>query len=629
MASAPYLPLRSRPHVIKLDAKKTEYRADIDGLRAIAVLLVVGFHAFPLSIPGGFVGVDVFFVISGFLITRLILEREMAGVFTIRDFYIRRALRILPALSVVLLTTVVVGWFFAFPSVYKAIGLDTIAGALFIPNLVFWNETGYFGLIADHAPLLHLWSLGIEEQFYLVWPCLLLLLVRRLKVSPAPVLAALSALSLIYSSVAAFHDHAAAFYSPFSRMWELGAGGILASLRIDTRYPETFAVAGFIAIMASAFGLSEASPFPGLLAIAPVAGTSLMIIGRSHVLAMRPLVGFGLISYPLYLWHWPLLSLIAILDFHTELSKALAVAISVLLAWFTRQYVEYPVRFGSLRQSGLAIVAAATAVVFAGGFFVFASDGLPNRFPFEIQRVLAFQEYKIPAKARLDRCWLNDDSDFSKYEFDCRKGDILVWGDSYAAFLATGLPEPYAQFVRSGCMPVLGVGSDVCMQSNALVADEIIRLKPKRLILFARWLLQFPTWSGQPTLATKLETTLRKLKNGIDDVILLGPSPYLFPDVPELVYQYWKRSGELPDRLNEQSILQAETDKIMSAVALGANVRYFSMLNLLCNTEGCLTHTLKSKADLLIWDYGHLTTDGADYVVSQLGLAKSMAGAAP
>jgi peptidoglycan/LPS O-acetylase OafA/YrhL len=374
------LPVEPRPHVIKPDATKIEYRADIDGLRAIAVLLVVGFHSFPLSVPGGFIGVDVFFVISGFLITKLILDRETAGVFTIRDFYIRRARRILPALCLVLAATLVIGWFTASPSEYKTLGLDTIAGALFVPNLVFWNDTGYFGLIAERTPLLHLWSLGIEEQFYLVWPCLLLLLVRRLRIRPAPVLITLSVISLFYSSIAAFHDHAAAFYSPFSRMWELGAGGILASLRINTRYPETFALAGFIAIVSSAFALSDASTFPGLLAVVPVAGTAMMIVGRSHILAKPPFVGFGLISYPLYLWHWPLLVFVAALDFHTELAKAIAIGFSIVLAWLTTRYVEYPIRFGSWRQGGLAISAAAIAAICMAGLVIFASHGVPQRY---------------------------------------------------------------------------------------------------------------------------------------------------------------------------------------------------------------------------------------------------------
>src|SRR5208282_803264 len=220
-----------RPHLAN------DYRADIDGLRAVAVGLVVVFHAFPLLIPGGFIGVDVFFVISGYLITALILDQQAVGSFSIKAFYIRRARRILPALCVVITATLIIGWFVLFPLPYQRLGLHAMAGALFIPNLVYWNDAGYFDDEAITKPLLHLWSLGVEEQFYLVWP-LLLILLRRWKAQTTATLCALSVMSLIYSSIASFHDPIAAFFSPLSRLWELGAGGILASRRVEVRYPE-------------------------------------------------------------------------------------------------------------------------------------------------------------------------------------------------------------------------------------------------------------------------------------------------------------------------------------------------------------------------------------------------------
>ena len=583
------------------------------------MLLVVGFHSFPLSVPGGFIGVDVFFVISGFLITKLILDREAAGTFTIQDFYIRRARRILPALCLVLAATLVIGWFTASPAEYKALGLDTIAGALFVPNLVFWNDTGYFGLIVERTPLLHLWSLGIEEQFYLVWPCLLLLLVRRLRVRPAPVLIALSAVSLIYSSVAAFHDHAASFYSPFSRMWELGAGGILASLRINTRYPETFALAGFIAIMSSAFALSDTSVFPGLLAVVPVAGTAMMIAGRSRILAKPPFVALGLISYPLYLWHWPLLVFIAALDFHTELAKAIAVGFSIVLAWLTARYVEYPVRFGSWRQRGLTISAAATVAICIVGLIVFEFRGVPQRFPADIVAVLDAENFQYPPGN--GHCWIHNEADFSTFDPQCRDGAILIWGDLYSGALATGLPEPHAQFSRNACLPLLMDANDECATSNAKVVAEILHLKPRRVILFGRWLYQVTNWQANPSLVGPLRNTLHELHSGVGDIVLVGPVPLWLPSAPKLIYQYWRSRRVLPDRLSIPTGDYSASEQVMRTIAASEGIHYASILDALCNSDGCLTHSPASKTDLLIWDNGHLTTDGAKFVVEKLGLA--------
>src|ERR1700731_4477337 len=194
------------------------YRADIDGLRAAAVALVVGFHAFPAVISGGFVGVDVFFVISGYLITGLILDRQATGRFSIKDFYVRRARRILPALGTVITATLVIGWFVLLPVAYEQLGLHALAGSLFFPNLIFWSEAGYFDFAAKAKPLLHLWSLGIEEQFYMIWPALLIA-ARRWRANTTLILCAFAALSLIYSSIEVFSNTVAAFYSPLSRLW--------------------------------------------------------------------------------------------------------------------------------------------------------------------------------------------------------------------------------------------------------------------------------------------------------------------------------------------------------------------------------------------------------------------------
>jgi peptidoglycan/LPS O-acetylase OafA/YrhL len=599
----------------------SDYRADIDGLRAVAVALVVGFHTFPLSVPGGYIGVDVFFVISGYLITGLILDLQTAGRFSIKQFYIRRARRILPALSVVMAATLMIGWFALSPSAYDSLARHTVASALFVPNLLYWREAGYFDPGALSKPLLHLWSLGVEEQFYLVWP-LLLLLLRRREARTSGILGALSAISFIYCCVASYHDPVAAFYSPLSRLWELGVGGVLASRRIEVRHPEIASCLGLLLILGAAFTLTDTSVFPGLLAVIPVGGTAMLIAGRSWILSRRPFVALGLISYPLYLWHWPLLSFATFLDFQTERAKGIVVAISIILAWLTTRYVEYPVRFGSLRRYGAALSVALTVAVALSAFIVFRFDGLPWRYPPDIRRVFATRDYAFSSPARRSQCWIALNANFDSYQPACRDGKILVWGDSFSALLATGLPKPYAQFSRDSCMPLLTGKADDCAKGNAAVAEEILRIKPKRVILFGLW--PGTTWQADPTFNEALRFTLHKLRQGIDDVILIGPSPIWSPGLPDAVLAYWLKHRILPDRL--RLLVSAEnyhaTDKVMGDIARAEHVRYISIFDVLCNSDGCLTHTRDSRAELLFWDYGHMTVGGATYVADELGLAR-------
>jgi peptidoglycan/LPS O-acetylase OafA/YrhL len=598
----------------------TGYRADLDGLRAVSVLLVVGFHTFPINVPAGFIGVDVFFVISGYLITGFILDALAAGTFSILEFYTRRARRILPALCVVIAATLAIGWFVTFPAPYKRLGLDAWASALFFPNLIDWSEAGYFDAIAESKPLLHLWSLGVEEQFYLLWPVLLVTLVwwgrRR-----AAVLCLIGIASFVYSCVAVFHDPVAAFYSPLSRLWELGIGSILAFYPVKLGRQEIVSLTGLAIILVSALVLNDSRPFPGALAMAPAFGTALVIVGRSDTLAWAPLVAVGLISYPLYLWHWPLLSLASTLGFHTELAKGIAVAISVLLAWTTAQFVEYPVRFGSFRSAGVVVSAVSMLFIAASAYIIFLYDGFLVRYPASIRPVLATKEYIALHPALFgSACWFNYNELLSNYPATCRDGDVLIWGDSYAGTLAMGLTKPFAQLIRTACLPLLSEDTNSCARGNVAAFAEIVRLKPKRTILFGDWLIPVANWKNAPEHQQLLRTTLNALRQNGNNVVLVGWSPFWWPSLPDLVYKYWSKSGELPDRLDVVSDKARETDASLREVAESEHVPFVSILDALCNREGCLTHTPASKDELLAFDYGHFTAEGARYLVKILSL---------
>ena len=355
----------------------TTYRPDIDGLRAIAVLSVLAFHAFPTLLPGGFIGVDVFFVISGFLISGIILSEISAGTFTVRRFYARRIRRIFPALALLLAAVLAFGWLALAPSAFRQLGWHTAFSAGFGENLWLWRKSGeYFDEGSAVKPLLHLWSLGVEEQYYLLWPLLLLLLRRHLS-RAAWLIAAVAVLSFAANVLTVDDSPKLAFYWPHTRFWELMVGSGLAyvafhrpSLHLG-RASNYLALIGACLLIAGLAITNESSPFPGWWALLPTLGTAFLIASPSAwinrlLLVQKPLVYIGLISYPLYLWHWPLLVYSRIVG-NAEPPTAIrlaALAVSGLLAWLTYELLEKRLR----RQSGaVPYLAGAVAVLGALG----------------------------------------------------------------------------------------------------------------------------------------------------------------------------------------------------------------------------------------------------------------------
>jgi len=380
------------------------YRSDIDGLRALAVLSVVFFHAFPEVLPGGFTGVDVFFVISGFLISTILYSNLEAGRFSIFDFYGRRIRRIFPALILVLASCYALGWFILLPDEFAQLGKHMAGGAGFVQNFILWGESGYFDNSAETKPLLHLWSLGIEEQFYIVWPILLWLGYRlRLNLLSITVLIAIISFALNIRGINVTKDLTATFYSPQTRFWELLIGGTAAYL---TLYPSIkfkhgisrvlksvhnawiaivwdsqkqiekqalasaftatearlkyfssanlYSIAGLLLLIAGMIFINKHRAFPGWWALMPTIGAVLLIIAgplaviNRTLLSNKIMVALGLISYPLYLWHWAILSYLRIMQGEVPLwwHRVLAVLLAVGLSILTYKFIEKPIRFG-------------------------------------------------------------------------------------------------------------------------------------------------------------------------------------------------------------------------------------------------------------------------------------------
>src|SRR6185503_12942841 len=380
------------PQPIAHAATEFAYRPDVDGLRAVAVLAVLAFHGFPRVAPGGFVGVDVFFVISGFLISGIILDALKRGTFSFADFYARRIRRIFPALALVLVATVVLGWWTLIPADYRQLGAHVAAGAGFVSNVLLWRDAGYFDAAAESKPLLHLWSLGVEEQYYLVWPLLLFVLRRHIH-RVLPMVAAFAVASFALNVFLVQRNPTATFYLPQTRFWELMLGGMLAYVRVFgptdggrrarpllravraalARAPirNALATAGALLVATALLVLDESSAFPGSWALLPTVGTTLLIAAgpdawlNRRVLAHRGFVYIGLISYPLYLWHWPLLTYVR-LYIGAEppvLVRCAALAASVLLAWLTYELLEKRIRRArSPRARRRTVAALATSL---------------------------------------------------------------------------------------------------------------------------------------------------------------------------------------------------------------------------------------------------------------------------
>jgi peptidoglycan/LPS O-acetylase OafA/YrhL len=384
-----------------------KYRPEIDGLRAIAVSAVVLFHAFPSWIKGGFTGVDVFFVISGYLISKIILIDFEKGEFNFANFYGRRIKRIFPALIVVVAACLAAGWFVLLADELNQLGSHIAGAAGFVSNLVLWGESGYFDNSAETKPLLHLWSLGIEEQFYLLWPLILWVAWRR-KFGILTVTAFVALISFLLNLKGVKQDPVATFYSPQTRFWELAFGSMLAwatlhkkdvlpriekmltfclpraiwsgNQAIDGKEVANFLSLIGLALLAFGFwGINKRFSFPGIWATIPVTGAVLIIAAGSKawvnrtILSSKVAVWLGLISFPLYLWHWPLLSFARIVEGTTPNPQvsAIAIALSILLSWLTVNFIEKPARFGKV-GANLAVVSLSCGLASLGifGFYI-------------------------------------------------------------------------------------------------------------------------------------------------------------------------------------------------------------------------------------------------------------------
>ncbi|EJM69387.1 acyltransferase family protein [Pseudomonas sp. GM55] len=486
----------------------TKYRPDIDGLRAIAVLSVVGFHAFPVWVTGGFIGVDIFFVISGYLITTILLEGLARGKFSIPEFYARRVNRIFPALLTVMIASYAFGWLTLFPDEFQQLGKHLAGGSAFISNLVLWNESGYFDTSAEIKPLLHLWSLGIEEQYYIFWPVIMWAAWKK-QFNLLTIAVLLLGASFALNMESIRENPTFTFYMPQTRCWELLIGSVLAYLSLykisvfdkafeaTDRFLATIIhkpvpvadghtirnVLSFIGLGLIAYGLATITKddqFPGWRAIFPTVGTALIIAAGSRswlnrsILSNKLMVWVGLISFPLYLWHWPLLAFARIIqgDVPSRDIRIAAVFTAIILAWLTYRFLERPLR-NNQSKFKTPILVILMASIGGVGFATFNLGGLPER-----KAVKGAEEFNSQFVGPIWKFTKNDIC-INRYQFKeaesygwwfCitnrdEKPTLLLLGNSYANHLFPGLAAEDKiknQTILSigACAPNMGDPSD-------------------------------------------------------------------------------------------------------------------------------------------------------------------------
>jgi peptidoglycan/LPS O-acetylase OafA/YrhL len=651
------------------DANRTGYRPDIDGLRAVAIISVLLFHAFPDFMKGGFAGVDVFFVISGYLISQIIYSEVHRGRFSLLRFYGRRVRRIFPALLVVLATCLVAGWLAFFPSEYALLGKHVAGGAGFIANLVLLHDVNYFDVNPASKPLLNLWSLGVEE--HIVWPLMVCLLAKTpIRFGLLALAATLLSVAVAIHDVRWLHDTQIAFFSPLARFWELMIGALAAYVSSPHRRPSAIerlfdrlnassmlSLCGVTLIGIGFWMIGRKGGFPNQWVALPTIGTAIVILAGPDawpnrlLLANRILVGVGLISFPLYLWHWPILSFARITNLEVPRLSLLALAFALSIA--TYWIVERPIRFGSPQLAGAKACALVILMIIVGafGYSIHVADGLVSR-PIAVE----VDKYTQTAQDTNPPCFHAPYAYRAADGWFCTLGDrtkpptVFAYGDSHSAVLQPALDAfgkqngiSIAYVGAAGMLPLLG--------TNVMRGpDELEKVSPPKLnekvfqfvqqngiqavFLIAYWnyynAANVVHWNGSPSgnpgdaASGPGPWYIQGVKDTIAAYRRIGVRVFLFEDNPRQPYAPLEALRRAPRPLSDRSINllsitlskhrldQAWLDQLFRHYGDDPGVAVVNFDDLLCDSEIC---PYVKDAKFLYVDENHLTAFGAMQVV--------------
>lgn len=650
----------STEHPVAVDLQGSEpstthRRRDIDGLRGIAVLTVVGYHFFPDLVPGGYIGVDVFFVISGFVITALLLREQKMTRMGLLHFWLRRIRRLLPALIVVLIATMLIGSFVMWPAQYTQLGQSVTWSSLMLGNIYQWHVTDYFASEPTWNPLLNLWSLGVEEQFYLAWPivmgALLILWWRRKRTTIAIVALAVTGAWILSAAWPAMHDQTLnsfsdVFYLPWFRAWELGIGALAAFLvaqpklkaKLEKKRLGKSSRAGSIAYLALLIGLfvslvaSKSNLNPAIYALASVLITvALILFGTAHQNSDRIsgnpfLLFFGKISYSLYLWHWPLLSLMLSAGIVLSLWSGLGLlSVSIVAALITWKYIENIFLSKKISWKLISIILTAMMIVAMAGLGISRSHGFPSRSSAVASELMKFS-YDQNVDYRTGTCFVEQASGQATsslrncFENEVGKNNILLWGDSFAASFYQGLKQirgpntTLTQLTVAGCQPQLPKTTPVqyCRDLDELALNGIKEQRFNTIVLMGVW---------KESEAQPLIDLIREIKAVSDaKILVVGPLPQWTPSLPRAWSFREARTLQALPEYSAQGLIQEPfvvNEKLKHALS-NEGVTYLDALNASCRNNECLVTTDGTVQGLTSWDYAHLTKAGSLWLAQAL-----------
>lgn len=615
-----------------------EYRRDIDGLRALAILTVVGFHLKFQGFGGGFVGVDVFFVISGFLITQIIRTDALRGHFSLLHFYERRARRLLPALFVVMAATVVLSALVLLPIQYVSFSRSLIAASLFFSSFHFRSENGYFDLTSEQKPLLHTWSLSVEEIYYIFFPLLLIWIYRNPSKLRLNVLTLIGVISFIGVTLALIRnpESRAAFFLPPGRAWEFLLGTAVAIVPVTAFKHRIFAQAGsglgLVLILGSAIGYSEDTVFPGPAALLPCLGTALIIAAGqqqstivSRLFSLTPLVWIGRASYSLYMWHWPLIVL-TVQYFGEPLTvqwKILILAASALLATGTLIWVETPFRGrkGILsRKRIFQFALLGTGVFIAIGLHGILSNGWQSRYAPAVLSIVNGGQDNDP---RQEECLKSDlQARGCRYGLQTEPPTVALWGDSHAAVFAQALGQQAMQagtsamvYTMPSCPPIAGWAipnqpwREACLALQDRAFKEISDSTSIHTVIFSSRFSGYPITNPASDFSDRFYATMRALQASGKRIAVVYSVPEFRADVPQTLFNLYKDQG-VPARLTqERAVFDARLDgEAPFLQGLPANTIIIKPSEILCDTEQCYFYR---DGKVLYHDGHHLSLTGA------------------